>query len=47
MIILSYRYLFQDYFKTFINNKALIKLIYLIKIKSVNNKTFNFVKFII
>ncbi len=31
----------------FINNKTLIKLIRLIKIKSVNNKTFNFIEYVI
>ncbi len=46
IIILSYYYLLQNRFKMFINNKALIKLIHLIKIKFINNKTFNFIKFI-
>ncbi len=33
-------FLFLNYFKMFINNKALIKLNHLIKIEFINNKTF-------
>ncbi len=46
IIILSYHYLFRSRFEMIINNKALIKLICLIEIKFINNKTFNFVNFI-